>query len=102
MSEQKVKILGICGSPRKKSSYLALKAALEAQKTGLGIIEYFSNMKIESAKEMIRTGHMNFTQISEQLGYASIHYFSRQFKKSYRYDSFRICFLYQSYGRRGF
>ena len=51
------------------------------QKTGLGIIEYFSNMKIESAKEMIRTGHMNFTQISEQLGYASIHYFSRQFKK---------------------
>lgn len=52
------------------------------QKTGLGIIEYFSNMKIESAKEMIRTGHMNFTQISEQLGYASIHYFSRQFKKN--------------------
>lgn len=51
------------------------------QKTGLGIIEYFSNMKIEAAKEMIRTGHMNFTQISEQLGYTSIHYFSRQFKK---------------------
>lgn len=51
------------------------------QRTGLGIIEYFSNMKIEAAKEMIRTGHMNFTQISEQLGYASIHYFSRQFKK---------------------
>lgn len=51
------------------------------QKTGLGIIEYFSNMKIEAAKEMIRTGHLNFTQISEQLGYTSIHYFSRQFKK---------------------
>ncbi len=51
------------------------------QKTGLGIIEYFSKMKIETAKEMIRTGHMNFTQISEQLGYTSIHYFSRQFKK---------------------
>ena len=51
------------------------------QKTGLGIIEYFSNMKIEAAKEMIRTGHMNFTQISEKLGYTSIHYFSRQFKK---------------------
>ncbi|HJB28450.1 MAG TPA: AraC family transcriptional regulator, partial [Candidatus Blautia faecavium] len=24
---------------------------------------------------------MNFTQISEYLGYSSIHYFSRQFKK---------------------
>lgn len=48
---------------------------------GLGIIEYFSLMKIDAAKEMIRTNHLNFTQISEQLGYSSIHYFSRQFKK---------------------
>lgn len=51
------------------------------KKTDLGIIEYFSKMKIDAAKQMIRTGRMNFTQISEQLGYASIHYFSRQFKK---------------------
>lgn len=51
------------------------------RETGLGIIEYFSKMKIEAAKYMIRTGCMNFTQISEQLGYTSIHYFSRQFKK---------------------
>ena len=49
--------------------------------TGLGIIEYFSNLKIETAKQLIRTNHMNFTQISEYLGYSSIHYFSRQFKK---------------------
>ena len=37
--------------------------------------------KIEAAKELIRTNHMNFTQISAHLGYTSIHYFSRQFKK---------------------
>ncbi len=48
--------------------------------TGLGVIEYFSHMKIDAAKELIRTKHMNFTQISEYLGYTSIHYFSRQFK----------------------
>ena len=48
----------------------------------MGIIEYFTLLKINGAKEMIRTGHLNFTQISEQLGYSSIHYFSRQFKKS--------------------
>lgn len=48
---------------------------------GLGIIEYFSRLKINTAKELIRTKHMNFTQISEYLGYTSIHYFSRQFKK---------------------
>ena len=46
-----------------------------------GIIEYFSILKIEAAKELIRTNHMNFTQISAHLGYTSIHYFSRQFKK---------------------
>lgn len=51
------------------------------QQCGLGIIEYFSHMKIRLAKELIRTQHMNFTQISDTLGYASIHYFSRQFKK---------------------
>ena len=49
--------------------------------TGLGIIEYFSSLKVKAAKELIRTNRMNFTQISEHLGYSSIHYFSRQFKK---------------------
>ena len=47
----------------------------------LGIIEYFSMLKINAAKELIRTNRMNFTQIAEYLGYTSIHYFSRQFKK---------------------
>ena len=47
----------------------------------MGVIEYFSLMKINIAKELIRTNRMNFTQISEHLGYTSIHYFSRQFKK---------------------
>jgi hypothetical protein len=47
----------------------------------LGIIEYFSTLKINASKELIRTRHMNFTQIAEQLGYTSIHYFSRQFKR---------------------
>lgn len=51
------------------------------KEAGMGVIEYFSNLKIKSAKHMIRMGSLNFTQISEQLGYTSIHYFSRQFKK---------------------
>lgn len=48
---------------------------------GSGVIDYFSNMKIDAAKQLIRNGHMNFTQIADSLGYTSIHYFSRQFKK---------------------
>lgn len=51
------------------------------EKCDLGVIECFSKLKIDAAKQMIRTQHLNFTQISEQLGYGSIHYFSRQFKK---------------------
>lgn len=46
-----------------------------------GVIEFFSTMKIDTAKQMIRDNQMNFTQISDRLGYTSIHYFSRQFKK---------------------
>lgn len=51
------------------------------EKCGQGIIEHYSEMKIDAAKQMIRNEEMNFTQISEKLGYSSIHYFSRQFKK---------------------
>lgn len=47
----------------------------------LGINEYASYLKIEQAKEMIRSKHTSFTQVAEELGYSSIHYFSRQFKK---------------------
>lgn len=50
------------------------------EKCGQGIIEYFSHMKIDAAKQLIRNEQMNFTQIAETLGYSSIHYFSRQFK----------------------
>lgn len=46
-----------------------------------GVIEYFSKMKIEAAKQYIRERHLNFTQIAEKLGFGSVHYFSRQFKK---------------------
>lgn len=48
---------------------------------GCGIIDYFSLMKINAAKQLIRGRQMNFSQIADYLGYNSIHYFSRQFKK---------------------
>jgi len=51
------------------------------KETNMGVIEYFSKMKIDAAKHLIRDGLLNFTQISEHLGYTSIHYFSRQFKQ---------------------
>ncbi len=50
------------------------------KRTGMGVIAYFRNLKIEYAKTLIREDSYNFTQIAEILGYDSIHYFSRQFK----------------------
>lgn len=51
------------------------------KRTGLPVMRYFKNMKIEEAKKLIKTSNMSFTEISDYLGYDSIHYFSRQFKK---------------------
>ncbi|MDP4152906.1 MAG: AraC family transcriptional regulator [Bacillota bacterium] len=47
----------------------------------MGVMEYYKNLKIEKAKNMIREDLLNFTEIAEKLGYSSIHYFSRHFKK---------------------
>ncbi|MEG0167637.1 MAG: AraC family transcriptional regulator [Ruthenibacterium sp.] len=51
------------------------------EKTGGGAMEYFGTLKVEGAKRMIREGSHNFTEIASLLGYNSIHYFSRHFKK---------------------
>ena len=49
--------------------------------TGEGVIACHQKMKIEYAKILIRKGGMNFTQISEQLAYSSVHHFSKKFKQ---------------------
>ncbi len=49
--------------------------------TGWSVMEYYCRLKIDEAKRMIREGDMNYSGIADELGYASIHYFSRQFKK---------------------
>lgn len=48
---------------------------------GCGVIAYFRQMKAEAAKEALRRGDRSMEEISDQLGYASAAYFSRDFKK---------------------
>ena len=59
----------------------SLLLKLFREETGWSVIEYYCRLKIEKAKLMIRNGEGNFTIISQNLGYSSIHYFSRQFHK---------------------
>lgn len=56
--------------------------SLFKKRTGFSVMEYFRMLKTEEAKIYIRERNMNFTEIAEKLGYESIHYFSRHFKKT--------------------
>ena len=51
------------------------------EKHGGGPIACFIELKIEKAKRLLEAGEMNITEISCALGFSSVHYFSRQFKK---------------------
>lgn len=48
---------------------------------GISVLEYYNQLKINRAKTLIREESYNFTQIAEQLGFASLAYFSRYFKQ---------------------
>jgi AraC-like DNA-binding protein/mannose-6-phosphate isomerase-like protein (cupin superfamily) len=52
------------------------------EQTGCGVTETIVKMRIDRAKKHIREETMNVTEIADRLGYSSVHYFSRQFKKS--------------------
>ena len=44
-------------------------------------MEFFNRMKIQRAKDMIRDGRKNLTEIAGFLSYSSLPYFSKQFKR---------------------
>ncbi|MFB9329373.1 helix-turn-helix domain-containing protein [Paenibacillus aurantiacus] len=46
-----------------------------------GALDCFKRLKIEEAKTLIREQLYNFSEIAARLGYASLHYFSRDFKR---------------------
>ena len=69
----------ICGAFSLSRSSLQ---ALFHEKKGCGVMDFFQQMKIERAKEIIRDGTMNVTEVSSFLSYGSPQYFSRQFKKA--------------------
>ena len=45
--------------------------------------EYIRRIKLQQSKQLIREGQMNFTEISENLQYSTVHHFSRQFKQMF-------------------
>ena len=75
---EKVNIQQICKELAIGRSHLQ---RIFREQTGLGAMEYFCQMRIRAAKQLIRENKMNLTDTAHALGYTSIHYFSKQFKK---------------------
>ncbi|WP_291290718.1 AraC family transcriptional regulator [Enterococcus sp.] len=54
--------------------------------TNESIISFFKKLKIKKAKQYILENKMSYTEISQTLGYHSIHHFSSDFKKATGYS----------------
>lgn len=48
---------------------------------GCGVMEHFTRLKIDAAKQMIRENEYNFTEIAEQLGFNTPQYFTTAFRR---------------------
>ena len=48
---------------------------------GETIISYINKLRIKEAKLLLRGGNFNITQIADEIGFSSVHYFSRIFKQ---------------------
>ncbi len=48
---------------------------------GVSIMSHYMDMKIEEAKKLLSGYELSFTEVSEKLGFSSIHHFSSMFKK---------------------
>ena len=51
------------------------------ERMGTGPIDYLIRLRIDRARELIRTGEYTLTEIAERVGFSSLHYFSRAFKQ---------------------
>lgn len=50
-------------------------------KTGIGFSKYMTMMRMEYAKELLRTSNLKIYEIAEACGYAAIDYFAKRFKE---------------------
>ncbi|WP_130837769.1 response regulator transcription factor [Lachnoclostridium sp. Marseille-P6806] len=51
------------------------------KETGVNYSEYLNIVRIERAKELMRTTHLNVAEISDRVGFSEVSYFSRTFMK---------------------
>ena len=74
---EKLTVKDICNEFSMSRSYVQL---LFHEQLNCGVIDYFNQMKIQRAKDIIRDGSMNLPEIAYFLSYSSLPYFSKQFR----------------------
>ncbi|MDR2792834.1 MAG: helix-turn-helix domain-containing protein [Treponema sp.] len=53
------------------------------EKTGITFVQYLEDIRMEKAREYLSRSNAQITDISEQVGYMDLSYFSKVFKKKY-------------------
>lgn len=51
------------------------------RETNSSIITYYKTLKMQAAKQWIKENELSYTEISDRLGFSSLHHFSAAFKK---------------------
>ena len=75
---EKITVSSVCDRVGYGKSYLC---KVFKDYVGKGICEYANDKKIDKAKQLIRDGNMNFSEISDFFSFDNPQYFSRVFKK---------------------
>jgi len=72
-------LTGIANATYMNASYLS---NLFKRKTGLSVVEYLTQVRLDKAKELLKATEMSANEIANDVGYADQSYFSRLFKKN--------------------
>lgn len=75
-----------------RNSYLSVSRFSEVFRkyTGCAPLKYINKFRMEKASSLLSYSHMSTGQVAEYLGFESIHYFSRAFKKTFGYSPSKV------------
>ena len=76
--EERLTVADICAALNYNKSYIF---AQFKRATGQSVMAYFTGLKIERAKRLLREGALSVTEIADRLCFDSPNYFSKVFKK---------------------
>ncbi len=75
---ERLSIADICDAVHYNRSYIF---RVFKRETGDTVMNYFTRLKIERSKQLLREGKLNIAQISERLSFDTANYFTKTFKK---------------------